>query len=178
MKKVILLIIVLIFSTGLTGCGIFNLNGWLVPDDAEFTEVIESLRTPQKISDYMIENFEYKAYPFTVLNPYELFLYKKGDCDIFAKFGAFAADYHNYETYQIKIFYSGTIIKHRIAIYVEDDGLSFTDNQYYFNNHGYFFNTFREIVEYDNTLKNDKIWSKYTVYDYDNNIIEKGHNNQ
>jgi len=174
MKKAILLIIILIF---LTGCGMFDLGGFITPDDVEFIACVKELDTPQKISNYMILNFTYEAHIFYTPDPYTLWKTGLGDCDDMAIFGAYAAYVNNIEVYNIRIFYSGTIVKHRIAIYVEDDGLSFTDNQDYFNNYGYFFSTFREIVKYDNTLKNDKSWSKYIVYNYDMNIVEQGHNN-
>ena len=56
MKKIISLIIVLIF---LTGCsGLYNLNNFVLPDDSEFLVLIEELDTPQRICQYMIDNLE------------------------------------------------------------------------------------------------------------------------
>ena len=165
MKKIILLILISIL---LTGCGIFDLNGWIYPDDGEFLAVVESLNTPQKISDYMLENFTYKAYDFTALSPYELFLYKIGDCDIFAKFGEFIANSHGYETFTIHIF-DGSFYSHYVAVYNEDIWYSITDNQYYY----FGFENFKEIVE-DVCRRRFKVWSRYIVYDYWNNEIETG----
>jgi len=88
MKKIILLILILIL---LTGCGIFNLNGWICPDDGEFLAVIEELDTPQKIGDYMLENFTYEAHNFYAPDPYTLWKTKKGDCNDFSTFGVFIA---------------------------------------------------------------------------------------
>ena len=152
MKKFILSIIILIF---LTGCGIFNLNGWILPDDDEFIALIEQLNEPIKISEYMVNNFKYKVYDFIALSPYELFLYKEGDCDIFAKFGVFIADYHNYETFIIQIF-DNSFYSHYVAVYDENIWLSITDNQYYY----FGFDNFREIVE-DVCYRKFKIWTKY-----------------
>ena len=91
-------------------------------------------------------------------------------------FGVWVVHWHDYEAYQIMIFWNGNFEKHRIAVYTEDDGLSFTDNQYYFNNYGYFFDTFREIVEFDCNYFPDKELRKYIVYDYWNNEVEIGYN--
>jgi len=178
MKKALLIIsILLIFF--LTGCsGIFNLNGWICPDDLEFMAMVKELDTPRKISDYMIDNFTYKRHALWSPNPYTLWKTGKGDCNDFSTFGVFVASYHDYETYQIRIYYSGTVWKHFIAVYVEDGGLSFTDNQYYnlYLPGSYRFNTFKEIVDYDGILRITgwPEWSNYIVYDYNMDVIEKG----
>jgi len=172
MKKVILLFIIGAILILLTGCGIFNLNGWVCPDDGECLAVIKELDTPQKIGDYMLENFTYEAYDFTALSPYELFLYKKGDCDIFAKFGVFIADYHGYETFTIHIF-DGSFYSHYVAVYNEDIWYSITNGRYY----DFGFDDFREIVE-DVCYIADRDWTKYKVYNYWDNIVETGYNNQ
>lgn len=162
-----LLIFTIFLILTLTGCGVFNLNGWIYPDDGEFLAVVESLYTPEKIGNYMLENFTYEIHDFYAPDPYTLWQIKKGDCNDFATFGAFVADYHNYETYQIEIF-DYTLFKHYVAVYDEDIWYSITDCQnYYFG-----FDTFRKIVDYvcDIRLKN---WRKYIVYDYWNDIIEE-----
>lgn len=170
MKKIILSIMILIF---LTGCGIFDIDDWVVPDDAEFLALIQELDTPKKIGQYMKNNFTYNVHLFSTSNPYTLWKTKKGDCNDFATFGVFVAHYHGYGTYQIEIFYNGTISKHWIAIYVEEDKMSFTSNQYFSFRR---FNTFKEIVEYDNEYGPNK-WRKYIIYNYENNIVETGYNN-
>jgi len=176
MKKALLIISILSIIF-LTGCGIFNLNGWVWPDDLEFITMVESLDTPEKIAEYMQDNFTYEAYPIYAPDPYTLWKNKKGDCNDFSTFGVFIAHWHGYGTYQIKIFYKGKLWRHYITVYVEDDGLSFTDNQYYnlYLPNDYRFNDFKEIVEYDGTLRaiGWPVWSKYIVYDYKNNIVEK-----
>lgn len=163
MKKIILLFIILIFLTA--GCG-------TTPDDyGEFIACVEELDTPQKIGSYMLENFEYKIHDFWTLDPYELWQIKKGDCDDFSAFGVFAADYHGYETYQIKIW-DNTFYQHFVAVYNEDIWLSITDDQnYYFG-----FDDFREIVDYVCDIR-DKVWTKYIVYDYWDDIVEEIYNN-
>ncbi len=171
MKKALLIIFILsiIFSAG---CCLFNLDGWVWPeDDLEFMAVVKGLDTPQKISDYMMENFEYELHDLWTPSPYFLWKRGKGDCNDFATFGAFVANYHNYETYLIKIFYKGTYKKHALAVYVEEE-LSFTDNRVYH----YGFNSFKEIVEFDCKYY---FWfkelKKYIVSDYENNIVEVGY---
>lgn len=169
MKKLILLFILLTLL--LSGCGIFNLDGWITPDDAEFLALIQELDTPCKICQYMIDNFTYKENTSYNPNPYELWLIQEGDCNDFATFGIFIANYNGYETYQIRIFYPNDFNKHLIAVYKENK-YSFSDNQIYFIA---IYNTFLEIVEYDCYLQN-KVWSNYTVYDYEMNLIEQGTN--
>jgi len=162
MKKIILLILILIL---LTGCGIFNLNGWILPDDGEFLAVIEELDTPQKIGNYMLENFTYKVHDFTAQSPYELFLSKKGDCDEFAKFGVFIADYHEYEI-------DNSLYSHMVAVYNEDIWYSITNSRYYY----FGFDDFKEIVEYVCYISN-RDWTKFKVYNYWDDVIEIGYNN-
>lgn len=166
MKKLLIpLLILLIFF--LSGCVVFDLNGWVVPDDPEFLALIEELDTPQKIGNYMLENFTYEIHDFYTLDPYELWQTKKGDCDDFSAFGVFMADYHNYETYQVEIF-DNTWFTHYVAVYDENIWYSITDCQdYYFG-----FDTFREIVDYVCDIRN-KVWTQYIVYDYWNDVIEQ-----
>jgi len=171
MKKLILLFIIGAILILLTGCGIFNLNGWICPDDGEFLACIEELSTPQKIGDYMLENFTYEAHDFIAKSPYELFLSKKGDCDEFAKFGVFIADYHGYETFIIHIF-DNSFYSHMVAVYNEDIWYSITNGRYY----SFGFNDFREIVEYV-CYMSDRKWTKYKVYNYWDDIVETGYNN-
>ncbi|MBA7531861.1 hypothetical protein ES705_24085 [subsurface metagenome] len=113
----------------------------------------------------MIDNFTYEFHDTYALNPHELYKLGKGDCNEFVTFGTFIAHYHGYITYELGIFYKN--FKHRIAVYGESN-YSITNNQYYYSD----FNTFKEIVESDSNSRN-KIWLKYIVYDYWNNIVEQ-----
>ena len=172
MKRVILLfVLTLIFLT--VGCGIYNLHNFLIPNDDEFLKDLEKLDTPQKIGDYMLRNFTYKAHKIYAPDPYILWKIKEGDCNDFSTFGIFVANYHGYKTWQIKIFYRGSIYKHWIAVYLEDN-YSTTIVRYYYSD----FDTFKKIVEKNNKIVlYNKNWSKYIVYDYDMNIVERGYNN-
>ena len=173
MKKIILLILILIL---LTGCsGVYNLNIFVLPGDTGFIEVVKSLRTPQEISDYMMRNFTYEKHGLYTPDPYTLWKTGRGDCNDMSTWGCFVANYHNYKTWQIRIFYpNDPFWQHWIAIYKEDIWLSFTDNQYY---HPINATSFREIVEYDSYYLTGKIWIKFIVYDYWNNIVGTGYNN-
>ena len=167
MKKIILLIIILIF---LTGCS-YNLNYFVMPDDLEFLVLVEELDTPQKIGNYMLENFTYELHILWTPTPYILWKTKKGDCNDFATFGVFIADYHGYETWLIEIYWKNTIERHWLAIYKENE-YSFSDNWFYFPA---IYNDFLEIVEYDSFLQN-KDWTKYIVYGYWDNEVEVRYN--
>jgi len=126
-----------------------------------------------KISDYMQAKFIYEPHAIYTPAPYALWKTGKGDCNDMSTFGVFVANYHGYETHQIQIFWKGTLYQHCIAVYVEDDGLSFSDNQYYSLYFGKTYsNTFREIVEFDCKYFPNEELRKYIVYDYENNVIK------
>jgi len=172
MKRIILSIIILIF---LTGCsGLFNLGNFVLPDDLEFIALMEELDTPEKICQYMLNNFTYKLCLYTSLTPYQLYTIKEGDCNDYVCFGMFFAHHHGYETYQSIIYFRNDSQKHSIAVYKEEK-YSFSDNGDYFTGK-YNYNSFLEIVNYDCYLRN-KVWTKYIVYDYNMNIIEQNYNN-
>jgi hypothetical protein len=172
MKKLLILLTLSIFF--LSGCGIYNLNCFTLPDDAEFLALVQGLDTPQKIGDYMIDNFESEEHPYISLTPYQLYLTKKGDCNDMAVFAQYTANYHGYETYQILMLYPKPIYSvdtwHAIAIYKENNYYTFSENQFY-NPYGQYYVSFAGIMQLFNG------WSKYIVYDYNMNIIETIHNN-
>ena len=171
MKKLLVLFILLTLL--LSGCGLYNLSNFVLPDDAEFLALVQELDTPEKIGNYMLENFTYELHLLNILTPYQLYIAQKGDCDDCANFAMFISNYHNIETFLIKICYKNYAINHYLAIYKENDLYNFSENQYYY------------FVNYDNFLDIVKLnsqWmyysygyicSKYIVYDYNNNIIEQ-----
>ena len=171
MKKLLILLILSTFF--LSGCDIYNLNTFVLPDDAEFLALIQELDNPHKISQYMQDNFTYQLHLFNILSPYQLYITQKGDCDDFANFAMFISNYHGYETFLIKICYKNYAINHYLAIYKENCLYNFSDNQYYFPvNH----DNFSDIVLLDSQwmyISYGYTWSKYIVYDYDNNIVEQ-----
>jgi hypothetical protein len=173
MKKIILSILILIL---LTGCsGLYNLNNFILPDDIEFLALIEELDTPEKICQYMADNFTYELYAFYTPDPYMLWQIKQGDCNDFATFGMFMANHHNYETYLLEIYFKNYFYNHYVAIYIEGDYYNFSDNQYYFTLK---YSDFKNIAEFISSFMYQKygyIYLKYIIYDYDMNIVETGY---
>jgi hypothetical protein len=165
---------------GLTGCGIINPSELVLPDDIEFIELVEKLDTPLKTVIYLSENITPKANKYTSVTPYELYINKFGDCNDFATFGMFCANYHGYNTYEIIIYFLNSSLKHAIAVYEEYGGYTFSDINYYRDDP---FNSFLDIVNADiehlNSFfidENHYKWNSYKVYDYNMNIIEEGFN--
>ena len=170
MKKILssligLLTIVLFLS----GCGIYKLDWFVVPDDSDFNELVQEINTPEKISLYMLEHFKYVLNFLIAKSPYELYIKKEGDCNDFALFGQYIANENGYKTYKVRIYWCGTTTHHVITVYVEDSFLSFTDNLLYYSE----YQEIRSIVD-QSAINTRMVWKKYIVFDYDNNIIEKG----
>ena len=171
MKKLLVLFIIL--TIFLSGCSLLNLNDFVLPNDIEFINTIEILDTPEKICNYMLDNFTYELHLLNILNPYQLYITQKGDCDDFANFSIFISNYHGYETFLIKIHYKNCAINHYLAIYKENGLYNFSDNQNYFPLQ---YNNFFNIVELNSQrmyYSFGYIWSSYVVYDYWNNIVEQ-----
>jgi len=166
MKKVILLSIMLIFLTGCSYGGLYNISNFVLPDDVKFLAIIQELNTPEKICQYMTDNFETEEHPCITLNPYRLYLTKKGDCNDFSTFAIFIAHHHGYETYLVLMQFD---VWHAIAIYKEGNCYTFSDNQTYYSDQCY--------TSFDNITQIYNGYSKYIVYDYWNDIVEEVDNN-
>jgi hypothetical protein len=172
---------------------IFLISSCSVPDISEtkFIDTIDALDTPKAICNYMEENFVYDL-PYNANNieiddqlvriyptdPYTFWQYKKGLCLDFADFGIFAANYHGYKTYLIKIFFKDSPNNHYLVAYKENGFYSYSSNQYYYQINA---STFQEIIDhyfnihvasfsqiYD--ISSYKLDS-YEVYDYNLNKI-------
>ena len=139
MKRLILIIFLIV----LTGCGVFNLDGFIIPDDPEFLTVVESLDTPVRICQYMQENFTYKLYRYAAFSPYMLWKTQKGDCNDFSTFAVFCADWHGYKTCQIRIFFKDSLMRHSLGVFVENGKYTYSSNRTY---HPINVDTFEEIV--------------------------------
>ena len=162
MKKLLILLILL--TIFLSGCGIYNLSNFTLPDDAEFLASIKQLDTPEKIGTYMLDSFTYET-NLILLNPYQLFVTKNGNCDDFSLFITYIAHRHNYETYQILIeFPLGKY--HMIGVFKEGNYYNISENTLYIE---CFCNNFKEIMNF--YLYRD--WISYIVYDYNMKIIEQ-----
>lgn len=170
MRKLLLISILLISIILLSGCGIYNLSFFTLPDDNGFLALVQELDTPYKIGQYMLDNFSYEPHIGKPLSPYQLYLLGKGDCDDFSNFSTFIASYHNYETYQMFMDYEDTRYNHSLAIYKENNKYNFSDNQSYIFLEA---TNFREIADRYYFPSRDVIWLQYTVYDYDMNIVEQ-----
>ena len=164
MKKLLILFILL--TVFMSGCGIYNLNLFTVPDDIEFLALIQELNTPIKIANYMENNFKYEEHLYYSLDPYQFWKSKKGDCNDYSCFAIFMATQNNYETYQLNIYFTDSPSFHSMAIFKEEY-YTFTDCQFYYRE----YLTIKDIVDYYTNLAN-RIWTKYIIYDYDMNIIE------
>lgn len=173
MKRLLIFFILLtIFLSG-CGSGLYNLNLFTIPDDIEFFILIQELDTPRKICQYMQNNFEYEPHPYMLLTPHQLYMSKKGDCNDFATFATFIADYHGYKTFLVKIYYKNYAVNHYLAIYKENDLYNFSDTQYYFSVN---YDNFYDIVKFDGQQIYEYygyIWSRYIIYDYNMNVIEQ-----
>ena len=163
-KIVVLLILILLLS----GCGLINPANLMMPDDAEFLALVEELDTPEKIGDYMLENFEYKSNNF-LLTPYQLYKSKVGNCDDFSNFAVFIANHHGYETNQILIEFPLYIYDsqyHMIGVFKEGNYYNIFENTLYIE---CFCENFKEIMNF--YLYQG--WLSYIVYNYNMNVIEQ-----
>ena len=168
--KIIVILILLVVT--LSGCGTFNLSGWIMPGDLEFLAVIENLDTPEKICNYMKENFTYKEHPFYAPDPYTTWQIKEGDCNDLAIFAIFIANYHGYKVYQIHIHFKGTFIKHFLAVYIENGKYTYSNIKAYCPICA---DTFEEVIsDFFKTCFEYEL-RKYKVYDYEMNLVEEGH---
>ena len=171
MKKIILCLLITFL---LSGCySFYDLSDYVMPNDAEFLEVIERENTPRKFCNYMQENYVWELH-FSNYSPYQMWLAnvktKAGDCNDMSCAIVFAMDYNEYETYQILVYFKNSVIAHALAVFVEDGKYTYSSNQYY---HPIYVNTFREIVD-DYFTYQSKEYKSYKVYNYDNDLIERG----
>ena len=164
MKKIVLLFIIIIF---LTGCGIVNLDYFVIPDDIEFIYCINKLDTPEKICNYMKDNFIVISYHKKAFSPYEMWLNKNGDCNDYSTFAIFCANYHNYEVYQMCI--NLIVTSHMVGIYRVENGYLVSSWDYLYPQ---IYKNFQEIIN----IFAFQNWREYTVYNYDMNIVGQGYN--
>ena len=155
-----------------TGCKILNISDWVAPDDLDFIILVDELNTPEKISDYMMDNFKY-GFVKGLITPYELYLTKVGNCNDFAYFGRWIAHYHDYSTYWIRIFFTTGTSRHIIQIYVEGE-YNYSTNQKYCPIQA---DTFRGCVLDYILYYSKKELEKFDVYNYQGVLIENSERN-
>ena len=170
MKK-LLIIGLLITMLLTTGCGTFNLFPWVMPDDLEFITVVAELDTPQKICDYLRDNFTYTEPCLYSPSPYDFWLAKEGDCNDFADFGRFVAHQHGYETYKLLICFKYTIISHIMTIYVQDGKYDYQNIKRLYTLQA---DSFREVMEHFESYTTEWSIKSYKVYDWNGKLVEKG----
>ena len=157
MKKIILF---LVLAFLLSGC-------FVLPDDT-FIETVKTLNTPEKICAYMQDNFTYFCDPDkAILSPYQSWLIKEVDCDDMSTFATFCANYHDYPTYQIHMYFEGACVYHSLAVYLEDGKFTYSSNQTYYPLYASNFNDI--VLDYFEHDKRELDY--YEIYDYDMNLI-------
>ena len=167
MKTLLVLFVILTFL--LSGCSVFNLSDFVLPDDIGFINTIVESDTPKKICSYIKENFTYKENYFYNPDPYELWLNPEGDCNDFVTYAIFGANYHDYPTWQIFIYFKGTFIKHVLAVFLEDSKYTYLNIKAYYPLYA---SSFDEIILHY-FINHELELKSYEVYDYENNLIEK-----
>lgn len=158
MKKIIGLILIMLM---LSGCGLYDLESFVMPDDTEFMKVIESLDTPEKIGSYMLANFTPLEINQVCYKPYEMFYYKTGDCSDYSDFSAFVANHHGYEVYQMLIVFEDAA--HLITVLKINGKYNYIDWWNYFE---------VETEKIGNVLNNWYGVKGYRVFDCSGNLIE------
>jgi len=174
----IILIAFLIFLIFLTGCKLFDLGGFVLPDDDEFVAIIDNLDTPRKICQYMAENFIWN-WSIHTYSPYQMYLANledwndTGDCDDFATFAVFVANYHGYKTYRMNMWLKFTglydlplVLPHVLGVFVENGKYTYSDEAAYIP---LFANSFEEIIINFESYGYPVI--SWKVYDYNNNLV-------
>ena len=141
MKRILSSIILI--SILLVGCGTYNLNYFVVPDDVEFMNTVAMLDTPLKIAQYMVDNFTYEFHG-AAYTPHRMWQEKVGDCNDYAVFGVFVARFHGYEAEQVYVWYEN-LGTHVNAVYKIEDFWVLTDCWVYFEK----FLSIEEAIIYD-----------------------------
>ena len=165
-----ILILIFILTIFLSGCGVFSLSNFVLPDDIDFIKTIEINDTPQKICCYVKENFTYKENLFYNPSPYELWLNPEGDCNDFVTYALFGANYHNYPTWQMFIYFKGTFIKHILGIFLEDGKYTYLNIKAYCPICA---SSFKDVVSHY-FINHELELNYYKVFDYNMNLIETG----
>ena len=162
------LVICLIFI--LVGC-----SGVLTPTTASFQETINSLDTPEKLSDWILKNIEpeshYEIWVETgvqyIASPEEIFESKLGDCADFAVFACAVLEYHGYETEILGISVASDPSRgHAVCVYHSSSLL-------YIISVGRIEGPYQTYQDIAFALNKD--WSEYRIYDSWSTFQELGY---
>jgi len=158
MKKIIaILILVMIFLTGCT-----------IPED-DVILLIPKLNTIEKISDFMHENFYYKAQLFGTKSPQRMLHLGYGDCNDYSNFAAYMAHYNGIEVWQIQITWKHTLMMHFVSVYYVTGNYYLMDNWRLYNKT---FETLHDAVLYDCVQQGQEL-NHYWIYEWNLQLIEK-----
>lgn len=158
-------------GNSITSSWFYDLNDFVIPDDAEFMAAVESTTTPKEIVEFMNDNFEWVFASWWCYNPYQMWWAntKAGDCNDMSNYAVWVADYHGYETYQIHVHYEGKFISHFLGVFVEDGVMNYSSNTRY---HKLQTLSFEAIAKHNCIVFGEKL-RKYRVYDFNMNIIKE-----
>jgi len=135
MKKkyyfVIFFLVLVIFLSGCSGGGI--VTPITETEEGDFQEVVNLLDTPEKLVDYMAENFKHyvEVYgeppdEYIPYLPEDFFYIRVGNCENFSAFSSYVLDQHGYDVFLL--YYmglsqeSGDIYGHTISVFYNEDG--------------------------------------------------------
>ena len=155
MRRILLITMVCLL---LSGCGIYNLDGFVVPNDTHFLECVDSLDTVPKIAQYMEDNFTYEIRYLDALSPYDMFLIEIGDCNDYGAFGVNAWREQGHEAYQVLITYVNQMTTHVNAVYKVGELWHITDCWIHYAA----FRTIKEAMEW-HALYNGRNMKKYKI---------------
>jgi len=146
---------------------IYNLALFDVPGDVNFINLIVNLDTPEKICQYMADNFIYEPHLEFSYSPYETYIIKRADCNDYVTFAIFIAELHGYKIYQLWLIMDkeiyGNMNGHMIGIYLKDGIYTFSDCEYYF---GLGWQSIKDILRYVAD------WTDYRILDYENKVVD------
>jgi len=156
-KEYIFVFLCLIVSLFLAGC---HFAGTVIPENEwDFQGVVSSLDTPQKLVNYMSENFWIYTDPpedYEPFLPEDFFYMSIGNCEDFAAFSSYVLDQHGYDVFSLSYMAisdkSKEIYEHTISVFkIADKKLNYITNLEAIDEEALFellgpFNTIEEII--------------------------------
>lgn len=142
-----------------------------MPNNIEFYELVMELDTPEKICNWLEEKITPVLHILYAPSPYDFWKLKEGNCNDYADFGRWVAAQHGIETYGVRIVFKG-IIGHAMTIYVINGKYDYQNVALYKNIQ---VDTFREVIDHWQTTITKRIWTRYSIHDKNNHIVEIGY---